>query len=217
MDDYASSSVSAFFQKFGLVIILGILGAGILVYGLIQYLPTSSNPDISFDSPQLTVTPIPEQKLMVDISGAVNSPGVYAFSSNDRIVDALKKAGGLSKNADASYIAKAVNEAMKLTDGMKIYIPKVGEIVSSSLVGNASASSVHSGSSSTGSTVLGAQTGLISINSATEAQLDSLPGVGAVTAGKIISGRPYGSVEELLSKKVVSASVFGKIKDKVGL
>lgn len=206
MDDYASNSFTSFAKKFGLIIFLGVVGFVSLLYGLMQYLPQSKNADVSFDSPQASqVTPMVEQKFMVDISGAVRNPGVYAFGGEDRIVDAIKKAGGLAANADTSYIAKSVNEAMKLADGMKIYIPKVGESVPQTSVAG------------TSNSVLGATTGLISINSATESELDSLPGVGAVTAGKIIGSRPYTSVEELISKKVISSSVYAKIKDKISL
>ncbi|OGE13976.1 hypothetical protein A3G14_03855 [Candidatus Curtissbacteria bacterium RIFCSPLOWO2_12_FULL_38_9] len=55
----------------------------------------------------------------------------------------------------------------------------------------------------------------INVNTASEAQLDTLPGVGPVTAGKIIASRPYSSVEELLSKKAVGRATFDKIKDLV--
>ena len=61
---------------------------------------------------------------------------------------------------------------------------------------------------------LGITTGLININSASQSDLESLPGVGPVTAGKIIDGRPYQSIEELKSKKAVGNSLYDKIKDK---
>lgn len=212
MDEYASSSLLSFAKKFGLIIFLGVVGFASLIYGLMQFMPQSKNPDVSFDSPQkpMSITPVAEQKLMVDISGAVSKPGVYSFESGSRIVDVIEKAGGLSKTADATYVSKNINQAMMLTDGMKIYIPRVGESVKAVQV-------VDGTNGTNAGAVLGTQTGMISINSASVSQLDSLPGVGAVTAGKIISGRPYGSVEELLSKKIVSASVYGKIKDKIGL
>lgn len=208
MDEYSSSPALLFLQKFGLVILLGVLGFGSLVYGLIQYIPRSENNTVTFDEAQINVSPPATEKLMVDVSGAVMKPGVYSFEVGSRIADAIEKAGGLSKSADQSYIAKTVNGAMKLTDGMKIYIPKVGE---------SAAKTITSDTTGGSGTVLGAQTGLISINTASPAQLDSLPGVGEVTAGKIIAGRPYGEVSELLSRKVVSSSVYEKIKDKISL
>ena len=59
--------------------------------------------------------------------------------------------------------------------------------------------------------------GLININSASESELDTLTGVGPVTIGKIIDNRPYNTLEELVSKKAVSKSVFEKIKDSISL
>ena len=217
MDEYSSTPAIEFLKKFGLVILLGIFGVGSLVYGLMQYAPHSENPDISFDSPEPTSTPQIAAKIMVDISGEVNKPGVYAFATTSRIIDAIEKAGGLSKSADRTYVAKSINAAMKLSDGMKIYIPKVGESISKTQVANGTTSNVAGTGQTNGTSILGAQTGLISINTATESELDSLPGVGTVTAGKIMNGRPYGSVEELLSKKVITSSVYGKIKEKISL
>jgi competence protein ComEA len=72
---------------------------------------------------------------------------------------------------------------------------------------------------SNGQNVLGAADtsggGQININSASEKELDNLPAIGAVTAQKIIAGRPYGSVEELLQKKIVGKKAFEQIKDKI--
>src|SRR3989344_3599763 len=113
-------------------------------------------------------------------------------------------AGGFSDKANTEWIAKNLNLAAKLTDAAKIYIPFAGEELATS-------GSMDS-TSTTGTT---GNTGLININSANQAQLESLPGVGPVTAAKIISGRPYGSVDELLGKKIVGASVFEKIKEKI--
>jgi len=60
-------------------------------------------------------------------------------------------------------------------------------------------------------------TGLVSINSGTQAELEELPGIGPVTAGKIIDNRPYGSVQELLERKIVGKTTFEKIKDLITL
>jgi DNA uptake protein ComE-like DNA-binding protein len=58
---------------------------------------------------------------------------------------------------------------------------------------------------------------LININEASEGQLDTLYGVGPATAQKIIGGRPYSDIQELLTKKIVSRSVFDKIKDRISI
>jgi competence protein ComEA len=92
-----------------------------------------------------------------------------------------------------------MNLASKLSEGQKIYIPKLGE------------------AKDTKTQVLGEadEVGLININTASEAQLDTLSGVGPVTAQKIIKARPYTNINQLIDKKVVSQSVFTKIKDSI--
>lgn len=139
----------------------------------------------------------------VDVSGAVFSPGVYSLPSGSRIEEAIKAAGGVTETADPVYVSKSLNLAQKTTDGMKIYIPAAAE------------------SGSSGSTaVLGANSAeqsLININEASLNDLDKLPGVGPVTAQNIIDKRPYGTIEELLSKKAVTRSVYEKIKDSVSV
>lgn len=65
--------------------------------------------------------------------------------------------------------------------------------------------------------IQGTSSGTININQASESELDALPGIGPVTAQKIISNRPYQSVEDLLNKKAVGASEFAKIKDQMSV
>ncbi len=134
--------------------------------------------------------------LKVDIEGAVLKPGVYELTPGSRISDLLIKAGGLTAEADREWVSKNLNLAAKLTDGGKVYIPKAGE---TKVLGTAAKGGVETGSA-------------ININNATLSELDKLPGVGPVTAQKIIDGRPYQTVEELLSRKIVGQSTFEKIK-----
>ena len=90
--------------------------------------------------------------------------------------------------------------AQKLLDGSKVYVPVVGE------------NSVPSG----GGMVAGASINAkVNINTATQAELEALSGVGPVTASKIISDRPYQTTEDLLNKKVIGKSVFEKIKEQL--
>lgn len=130
--------------------------------------------------------------IYVDVSGAVVKPGVYAVSSEARVGEVLKQAGGLTAKADPEFVAHSLNLAQKVTDGMKLYIPAKGE-----------SAPVQAGG------------GTININSASQSQLEALPGVGPVTAAAIISKRPYGDIAELQSKKVVSNAVYDKIKSKI--
>ena len=130
---------------------------------------------------------------MVDIGGAVKRPGVYPLTAGQRVYELVDKAGGLTKEADLTFFDKNINRAQKLNDQVKIYIPfkKPEQLLQP----------VESYSSS-----------LISINSSEISGLESLPGVGEVTAKKIIDNRPYSSIEELLSKKIVKNNTYEGIK-----
>jgi len=134
--------------------------------------------------------------LVVEISGEIQKPGVYNLTSGSRINDLLIAAGGLSVNADRDWVVKNVNLAQKLTDGAKIFIPAVGE---NSQTDNQ------------------AVEGKININTASEAELDMLWGIGPATAQKVISGRPYQKTEDLLNKKIVKTNVWEEIKDKISV
>lgn len=142
--------------------------------------------------------------LKIDVEGAVINPGVYSVASNARVQDALVAAGGLSSSADREIVAKTINLAARLTDGMKIYMPKIGDPSVTAIGG-------IQGSSDT--SVLGSQTGLVNINTASSQELDALPGVGPATVQKIIVARPFSNTDDLIAKKAVSQSVFTKIKD----
>ena len=132
------------------------------------------------------------------------APGVYKLADNSIVQDALVISKGLAGDADRAWIAKNLNLAAKLTDGAKIYIPAVGEEATQST------NSTDQTKSAVGST-----TNLININNADSNALDSLPGVGPATITKIVNGRPYQNINDLLDKKIVSSKVFGEIKDKI--
>lgn len=135
--------------------------------------------------------------IKVDISGAVIKPGLVEIPADSRVQDVLISAGGYDAKANRNYISRYINLAQPLQDGMKIYVPFEDE--------NSGGSGGTSQEMSSG----------YNINSSSQSKLEELPGVGPVTAKKIIEGRPYGSTEELLSKKVVSKSVYEKIKQQV--
>lgn len=207
------TSVISRVQPHALPLVIATVGLIFLVYGLISSLASSQNEkDFVFTNENATSSATLEntQKMVVDVEGAVENPGVYKISSDARIQDALILAGGFSKDADRDFISKHLNLAAKLTDGAKVYIPKVGESN-----GSSSVSTSTNSTTSNAETVLSAQSGQININTASASELDTLSGVGVVTAQKIIDNRPYSDINELLNKKVVGNSVFQKIKDKI--
>lgn len=183
-------------------LLLGVIGLILLSLGFISSLVGSSKTDdIVFEEGNEQSE---ESKIIIDIQGAVVSPGVYTLKGDARIKDALIAASGLASDADREWVAKNLNQAARIQDGAKIYIPKYGE-----------SSSVSSGQEVSAGLV--SASGSININSASQSELESLPGIGPVTAGKIIDNRPYSAIDELRTKKVVGQSVFEKIKDKISI
>ena len=78
---------------------------------------------MNLQSLELEENPQEEENLVVDVKGAIKSPGVYEMKLGDRVIDVIEQAGGLHENADSNNI----NFAMKLVDEMVLYIPIVGE------------------------------------------------------------------------------------------
>lgn len=195
-------------QRFWLPIVLASLGLIFFIYGLIYLLSVNNRSnEIVFEAGEneFSQESQPKGEIVVDIEGAITKPGVYKLKENSRLQDVMVLAGGLSENADREWVAKNLNLAVKVKDGMKIYVPGEGENV------GAGSSRPNVGTNHDSSDISNTQ---ININEASVGELDSLPGVGLVTAQKIIDNRPYNSLEELLDRKVVGNSVFEKIKDR---
>jgi competence protein ComEA len=190
--------IRSFFTEYGLILLLALAGILFLVFGVVKLNTSQSEPIIvTNDSPSNN-----KAEIFVDVAGAVNSPGMYELSDGSRIADAIQKAGGVRNDADTEYMAKVLNQAQKLKDGQKIFIPLKNQATAGE------SSSIQTS---------GQNTSLININTASASELDSLPGVGEVTAEKIISNRPYSTLEELRDKKAINNSTFEKIKDLVTL
>lgn len=185
-------------QQFKIPIALSLVGLVLILGGLITQGIEKSKTN---QFPKQSIIE-PNKLISVDISGAVERAGVYKIKDGSRVEDAVKAAGGFSKTANWEYISKYLNLAQKISDGSKIYIPFEGDNTSSG------------GYTGQGGGVVGSQTqAKITINTATQAELEALPGIGPVTASKIISSRPYQKIEDLLGQKIVSKKVFDQIKD----
>jgi competence protein ComEA len=211
---------SPFLKRNWLVLALGFLGLILFAYGLIALFGSSdSSKEIIFepggDSAKSDTLSSQDQniKIIVDVEGAVIKPGIYTLPLDSRLSDALIAAGGLSENADRDWLAKNINLAAKLNDGSKIYIPRAGETETGNITPFRSASPNFEGQAG----IMGNASEQINVNTASEQLLDTLPGVGPVTAQKIISGRPYSSIDELLSNKIVGSKVFEDIKEKISV
>jgi competence protein ComEA len=125
----------------------------------------------------------PKEVVYVDVVGAVRRPGLYRIRSGARVADAVAHAGGPTRKAELQL----VNLAALVADGEQVVVPRRG----------AGGLPAAAGSGAAGS----APTGPVHLNSATLEQLDALPGVGPVTAQKIIDYRTqhggFGSVDDL--------------------
>lgn len=209
MEDSSSfaSEIAPFLKKNILLVFLFVISASLIGIGVIQYLKPQK-PQIEFTSAQdskVKGETTSAVKVLVDVSGEVIKSGVYELPEGSRIQDALVAAGGLNEKADREYISKKVNLAQKITDGAKLYFPSQNETP----VTTTNDSSVLLTDSVTSSG--------ISINNGSQAELESLPKIGAVTAQKIINGRPYSSIEELVSKKAITQKTFDAIKASISL
>ncbi|HTC86215.1 MAG TPA: helix-hairpin-helix domain-containing protein [Candidatus Acidoferrum sp.] len=147
----------------------------------------------------------------VEVNGAVLHPGVYRLPSGSRVADAVAAAGGYSPRVDASRADRTLNLARVVADGDQVRVPSrddPSDGPGSSLGSGAPGGALGSGGS-TGAA------GPLDLNTATPEQLDGLPGIGPVTAAKIVASRqnsPFKAVAELQTRKLVGPSTFEKLR-----
>ena len=143
-----------------------------------------------------TPTEVVAEELFVHVAGAVARPGLYRVKVGSRVADVLDAAGGPTGDGDVHQL----NLATKVDDGQRVYVPRVGE----SPPPGASEGEVA------------ADSGPLDLNTATQAQLEELPGVGPSTAKAIIDYREqngrFRAVEELLDVRGIGPSKFAEIE-----
>jgi len=150
-------------------------------------------------APALVATPAPvvTSRLVVHVTGAVSQPGLYRLKEGSRVADAVARAGGATVSADTA----AVNLAAPLADGMQVLIP-------SRVAGVAGAAAGTSAP------------GRVSLNAASIAELDELPGIGPVTAQKIVDYRTahggFSSVDDLDAIPGIGPVRVDQLRDLVG-
>ena len=154
-----------------------------------------------------TIDTIQNNEIIVHITGEVKKEGVIHLNKGDRIIDAIKKAGGETKQADLSQ----VNLAYELQDGQKIYIPNKNEKISKYIVdenGNTNINSLNS-----------KEEEKVNINTANQSELDSLPGIGPATAQKIIEYRNqngnFKKIEDLQNVKGIGQAKYEEIRNNI--
>ena len=163
-------------------------------------------------------------KIIVHVSGAVNKEGIVELEENSRISDAISKAEGLKENADT----KKINLAYKLEDGMKIYIPTIEESMNQneqnqneSLMDQTSqyitSSSEIIQDGQTNGTSETKMNEKININTATQTELETLPGIGPSTSLKIVNYRKengkFKTIEDIKEVSGIGDVKYENIKD----
>ncbi len=150
----------------------------------------------------VTLRPPPTEKpIIVQISGAVPRPGVYALAQGSRVQDAISAAGGFLADADKTTI----NLARALEDGEQLDIPYTAG--SSPVIATEAPIATEDLSSAE----------LININTASQSELESLPGIGPTTARKIIEYRdqngPFINAEDIINVSGIGPGTYERIKD----
>jgi competence protein ComEA len=141
--------------------------------------------------------------VLVDVEGAVVSPGVQSLPAGSRLADAIAAAGGYGPDVDLPAASRGLNLATPLTDGQQVYVPRLGD------AGAAAPSAAAGGGGGSGG-------GLVDLNSATPEELDALPGIGPVTVQKIVAARqerPFASLEDAVERGVLNNGQLEKIRD----
>ena len=173
---------------------LGLIAAIVLLLSVFIVIRGNTQ---SSAAPEIIPITIAEPEIFVDVTGAVNKPGVYTLTGKSRVIDAIKAAGDSAPGADLSTI----NLARVLNDGEQIYVD--------SLVMNSAGQRVSKKTPS----------GPININRATARQLDALDGIGPVIAARIVEYRKINgsflSVDDLQKVSGIGAAKFAQIKSKV--
>ena len=139
--------------------------------------------------------------IFVHVLGAVRRPGLFELSAGARVMDAVAAAGGLTETADPA----GTNLARKLSDGEQLYLPQLGEVPPGPPAGSAG-----TGGSADG--VDGGPAVLVNLNTATLADLDTLPRIGPAMAQRILDFRdangPFAAVEDLRNVTGIGEKTF---------
>ena len=191
------------------VVIAVVAGA----YWLVRPPPATTESKLPYAIPSTTATAVTSDtatsntslvatEMVVHVAGAVQASGVYRLVPGARVIDAVRAAGGLAADANSD----AVNLAAPLTDGERVYVPRLGE-VAPVLV----APSQGSGTS--------APAGPVNLNTATADELEALPGVGPATAATILAHReqhgPFASVDDLADVRGIGPAKLDALRGSV--
>ena len=192
--------------------LVGLSIAGVTIVGAVALVVLSGapSPAVAIDSSRSAApssSGAAAATIVIDVEGAVANPGVWRLPAGSRVGDAITAAGGYSAQVDIAAASSRLNLAQPVADGQQVHVPLRGEATSQ----------LADTSPATGSSLASPALGgvLVDVNHASAEELDTLPGIGPVTAAKIIAARDeaaFTSVDELLQRGVVGQATFDKIR-----
>lgn len=149
-----------------------------------------------------------ENFIIIHITGEIKTPGIIKIKENSRLADAIEAAGGLTENADINKI----NLAYIISDGQKIYIPNINDKTEDYVNSEAGNGVIIENMESNNKK-------LVNINTATQAELETLTGIGASTALKIINYRKengkFNNIEEIKNVSGIGEAKYEVIKNNI--
>jgi len=191
---------------------IGALLGALVLYGVVRLVERWPRPAPVVVVPPASQTPAPTATalpgtVLVHVVGAVERPGVYTLPQGSRLQDAVLAAGGLTADADAERI----NLADFVQDAQQIFVPRRGATPPPEPTPVS-----RSGSINLGTAEVAAQAGLVNINTATQAELEALPGIGPAYAQRIIAYReahgPFQRLEDLLEVSGIGPARYAQLE-----
>ncbi len=193
------------------MVLLGLIAAAVAAVAYLRAqpsptttaLPAHSSTTVSVRTTPIAATPAP--LLLVDVTGKVHRPGVVRLRSGARVIDAVRAAGGALPGTSLD----SLNLASKLTDGQQVAVGGPAVPAGSAVTGGGAGTSPAAGAS----------TAPVNLNTATLAELTTLPGIGPVLGQRILDYRtahgPFASIDGLQQVAGIGPSKFADLKDHV--
>lgn len=181
-----------------------------------------SNSEFSKMEEEKNVDQISYEQIYVHITGEIKNPGVLKISDGTRLADVIEKAGGINKNGDIKYL----NLAKKVQDGEKIYIPNKNEIkefekgqMEEKIGDTARYIEENSVNNESNLKTENKEKNIVNINKANKDELIKIPGIGDITAQKIIEKRKkdgiFKKIEDIKNVEGIGNAKFEKIKNNI--
>ncbi|MDU4922401.1 helix-hairpin-helix domain-containing protein [Dermabacter sp.] len=177
--------------------------------------PEASSPASTAPAPGSSNAPAAgKQTVVVHVVGAVRQPKLVELPSDARVGDALEAAGGPTEDADL----RRINLARVVSDGEQVYVPREGEEIPEEIANPMT--EAESAPSAPGAEA-GGDGALVNINTASESELDELPGVGPAIAARIVEHRttngPFSNIEQLQDVKGIGPAIFEKLRERISI